>query len=175
MKQTTLQELVAQLVNVSMDSEECVVSSNTYQINRVNTASRYMFWLIAKPSTWFLPKFIRQPALMHRDCQSQPILNLVPSVSGTIRNITTDNYCTSIPLAMDLKSRKITFGTTKKKKACIPPRFLAKAGEGTVQYAFDHANNFTLLSVAPKKNKRLFFLSTMYSEKRETMIQEKKK
>jgi len=30
-----------------------------------------MFWLIAKPSTWFLPKFTRELALMHRDCQSQ--------------------------------------------------------------------------------------------------------
>jgi hypothetical protein len=32
-KKTTLQELVAQLMNLSMDSEEGVVSSNTYQIN----------------------------------------------------------------------------------------------------------------------------------------------
>jgi hypothetical protein len=43
---------------------------------------------------------------------------------------------------------------------------LAKADEGTIQYAFDHANNFTLLSVAPKKNKRVVFLSTMHSEKK---------
>jgi len=73
-KQTTLEELVAQLMNLSMDSEEGVVSSNTYQIHRVNTASSYMFWLMAKPSTWFLPKFPREVALMHRDCQSQPKL-----------------------------------------------------------------------------------------------------
>jgi len=55
----------------------------------------------------------------------------------------------------------------KKNKASIPPSFLAKADEGTVQYAFDHANNFTLLSVAPKKNKRGVFLSTMHSEIKE--------
>jgi len=54
----------------------------------------------------------------------------------------------------------------KKNKACIPPSFLAKADEGTIQYAFDHANKFTLLSVAPKKNKRVVFLSTMHSEKK---------
>ena len=54
----------------------------------------------------------------------------------------------------------------KKNKACIPPSFLAKADEGTVQYAFDHANKFTLLSVAPKKNKRIVFLFTMHSEKK---------
>ena len=41
-----------------------------------------------------------------------------------------------------------------------------KADVGTVQYAFDHANNFTLLSIAAKKNKRVVFLSTMHSEKK---------
>ena len=62
------------LMNLSMDSEECVVSSNTYQINRVNSPTSYMFWLIAKPSTWFLSKFTRDLALLHRDCQTQPKL-----------------------------------------------------------------------------------------------------
>jgi hypothetical protein len=93
---------------------------------------------------------------------------LVSSVSGTNRDITIDNYYTSIPLAMELKSRKLTLvGTMRKNKACIPPTFLAKADKGTVQYAFDHTNNFTLLSVAPKKNKRVVFLSTMHSEKKD--------
>ena len=67
---------------------------------------------------------------------------------------------------MELKSRKLTLvGTMKKNKAYIPPSFLTKADEGTVQYEFDHANNFILLSVAPKKNKRVVFLSTTLPEK----------
>ena len=98
--------------------------------------------------------------------ENQAVLDLVPSVLGT----STDNYYTSVPLAMELKSRKLTLvGTMKKNKACIPSSFLVKADEGTVQYAFDHANNFTLLSVATnkkKKNKRAVFLSTMHSEKK---------
>jgi hypothetical protein len=98
---------------------------------------------------------------------TQAVLDLVPTISGTNRNITTDNYYTSIPLAKELKSRNLTLvGTMKKNKACIPPNFLAKAAEGTVQYAFDHANNFTLLSIVPKKNKRVVFLSTMHSQKK---------
>jgi len=65
---------------------------------------------------------------------TQAVLDLVPSVSGTSRNMTTDSYYTSDPLAMQLKSRKLTLvGTMKKNKACIPPSFLAKADEGTVQ------------------------------------------
>jgi hypothetical protein len=66
--------------------------------------------------------------------RTQAVLDLVPSVSGTSRNFTTDNYYTSIPLAMELKSLEVTLvGTMKKNKACIPPSFLAKADEGTVQ------------------------------------------
>jgi len=98
---------------------------------------------------------------------TQAVLDLVPSVSETSRNITTDNYYTSIPLTMELKSLNLTLVCTmKKNKAYIPPSFLAKADEGTVRYAFEHANNLTLLSVAPKKNKRVVFLSNMHSEKK---------
>jgi hypothetical protein len=87
---------------------------------------------------------------------TQAVLDLVSSVSGTNRNITTDSYYTSLPLAMELKSRKVTLvGTMKNNKACIPATFLAKADEGTVQYAFKYANNFILLSIVPKKNKRV--------------------
>ena len=69
---------------------------------------------------------------------------------------------------MELKSWKLALvGTMKKNKVCIPPNFLANADEGTVQNAFDHAYNFTVLSVAPKKNKRVVSLSTMHSEKKE--------
>src|SRR5215510_12983054 len=73
-KKTTLQELVEHMMNLSRDSEEGVVSCNTCQINRVNTASRYMFWLIAKPSTRSLPKFTRELTFMHQDCQFEPKL-----------------------------------------------------------------------------------------------------
>ena len=94
----------------------------------------------------------------------QAVLDLITIISGTNRNITTDNYYTSIPLANELKSRQLTLvGIMKKNKRCIPPSFLIKADVGTCQYAFDHANNFTLLSIAPKKNKRVVFLSTMHA------------
>ncbi|XP_059174346.1 piggyBac transposable element-derived protein 4-like [Physella acuta] len=65
---------------------------------------------------------------------TQAVLDLVPTISGTNRNITTDNYYTSIDLANELKSRNLTLvGTMKKNKACIPPSFFMKAAEGTVQ------------------------------------------
>jgi hypothetical protein len=55
----------------------------------------------------------------------------------------------------------------KKNKACIPRSFLAKADEGTVQYAFDHANNSTLLSVAPKKKRGSLPVHYAFRKKRD--------
>jgi len=147
-------------MNLSMDSEEFVVSGKTYQINRVNTTSMYVFWLIAKTSTWFLPK-------LHGSWHSCTGItrDLVPSVSGTSRNITTDNYYTSIRLAMELKSQKLTFvGTINKNKACIVS-FLAKADEGTVQNAFDHTNNFTLVRCFKEKQEGLLPVQYAFRKK----------
>ena len=58
---------------------------------------------------------------------TQAVLDLVSSVSGTRRNITTDSSYTSIPLAMELKSRKLTLiGTVKKTKRAFYPAFWRK-------------------------------------------------
>ena len=97
---------------------------------------------------------------------TKAVLGLVDCIEGTNRNVTTDNYYTSIPLAKELKSRKLTLvGTLKKNKTCIPPCFLTKSSEGTLYYGFDKLNDFTLLSVTPKKNKKVIFLSSMHQTK----------
>ena len=90
---------------------------------------------------------------------TRAVLDLITPISGTNRNITANNYYTFISLANELKSSQLTLvGTMKKNKRCIPSSFLTKADAGTCQYALN-ANNFTLLSIAPKKNKRVVFLS----------------
>lgn len=97
---------------------------------------------------------------------TKAVLGLVDCIEGTNRNITTDNYYTSIALARELRSRKLTLvGTLKKNKTCIPPCFLTKSDAGTVHYGFDKQNNYTLLSVTPKKNKKVVFLSSMHQTK----------
>ena len=96
---------------------------------------------------------------------TKAVLGLVDCIEGTNRNITTDNYYTSIALARELKSRKLTLVGTLKNKTCIPPCFLTKSNAGTVHYGFDKQNDYTLLSVTPKKNKKVVFLSSMHQTK----------
>ena len=94
----------------------------------------------------------------------QAVMDLIQPISGTNKNITTANYYTSISLAENLKASNLTLvGTMKNNKRCILPTFSTKADPGTVQYACDHANDFKLLSIAPKRNKRVGFLSKVHA------------
>ncbi|XP_044735464.1 piggyBac transposable element-derived protein 4-like [Chrysoperla carnea] len=62
------------------------------------------------------------------------------------RNVTFDNYFTSIDVAKSLAQNGLTIvGTLRKNKACIPPNFL--------------------VSYVPKKNRAVIFLSTMHHGK----------
>ena len=52
-------------------------------------------------------------------------LRMVSPIAGTGRNLTTDNWYTSVPLAEDLLKMKVTLvGTMKKNKPDIPPEMM---------------------------------------------------
>ncbi|XP_037052002.1 piggyBac transposable element-derived protein 4-like [Bradysia coprophila] len=88
---------------------------------------------------------------------------LCESFHGTNRNITTDNYFTSYPLAESLLSKGLTLvGTLKKNKTCVPVEFLPNKGreEGSTMFGFQ--KTITLVSHVPKVGKAVLFLSTMH-------------
>ena len=79
----------------------------------------------------------------HLPIPTQAVLELTDCLNKTNRNITTDNYYTSISLAKELKECGVTLiGTMKKNKTCIPKLFLEAAKEGAIHYGFDHENDF---------------------------------
>ena len=56
------------------------------------------------------------------------VLNLADCIAKTSRNITTDNYYTSITLAKELQNQGLALiGTMKKNKRCIPPHLKKKS------------------------------------------------
>jgi len=106
---------------------------------------------------------------------TQAVLDLVPSVSGTSRNITTDNYYTSHS-GHGAESQKLTlFGMMKKNKVCIPPSFLAKADEGTVQYALTMQTISLCFPLLQIKTRGSSSCPLCIPKKRETRILEKRK
>lgn len=82
---------------------------------------------------------------------------------GTNRNITMDNYFTSLPLAESLLSKGLTLvGTLKKNKTCVPDNFLPNKSklEGSTMFGF--REKMTLVSHVPKVGKAVLLLSSMH-------------
>lgn len=89
--------------------------------------------------------------------------DLVEVVKGTGRNITTDNFFTSVPLARQLITKKLSLvGTLRKNKPEIPPEFLPARNREVNSSLFGHQDNMTLVSYVPKKGKAVILLSSMH-------------
>lgn len=94
---------------------------------------------------------------------TQSVLRLSQPIHGTNRNVTCDNWFTSIELIDALKSRGLTcVGTLRKNKREIPKEFLEtkKRAVGSSLYGF--TGRTTLLSHVPKKRKTVLLASSMH-------------
>ncbi|CAI6375449.1 unnamed protein product [Macrosiphum euphorbiae] len=97
---------------------------------------------------------------------TQSVLRLSKPIQGTNRNVTADNWFSSIELVELLKKKKLTYvGTLKKNKREIPQAFLPKKKStvGFTQYGF--TKDLTLLSYVPKPNKAVLVISSMHNQK----------
>lgn len=108
------------------------------------------------------------PYKVSNDAQSV-VLRLIKHCSGTGRNITADNYFSSVPLANTLvDNHRLTFvGTLRKNKREIPPIFIDKKMRGVHSSMFAwgvDSNKRMLTSYVPKKNKNVLMLSTFHKD-----------
>lgn len=95
------------------------------------------------------------------------VKRLVEPIRNSGRNITTDNWFTSIPLAIDLfKNYKLTLvGTIRKNKRELPSEFVATKNRPIYSSYFGFSEKkITIVSYAPKKNKVVLMLSTMHHD-----------
>lgn len=98
------------------------------------------------------------------------VKRLIRPISGTGRNVTTDNYFSSVPLANSLVNdhRLTTIGTLRKNKPQIPPELTNVKGRHLCSSLFaygDNGNKCLLVSYVPKKkNKNVLLLSTLHSD-----------
>ncbi|XP_066590616.1 piggyBac transposable element-derived protein 4-like [Prorops nasuta] len=95
------------------------------------------------------------------------VRKLCESISGSNRNITADNWFTSLPIVEKLSDSNLTYvGTIRKNKQEIPESFKrAPADNSDAQFAF--RKNMTLLSYYPKKkNKKVvLLLSSLHKDR----------
>ncbi|CAH2006447.1 unnamed protein product [Acanthoscelides obtectus] len=93
------------------------------------------------------------------------VLRLVQPVEGTNRNITGDNWFTSVPLAIKLLEKKLTYvGTMRKNKREIPTEFLPTKNREEKTSIFGFREDLTMASYCPKKNKAVIVISSMHHD-----------
>lgn len=94
------------------------------------------------------------------------VLRLIEPIVGTNRNVTGDNWYTSLELMEELRKRKLTYvGTVKKNKRFIPPQFLPSKEREPETSIFGFTSNDTIVSYVPKKRKAVILTSSMHNQK----------
>lgn len=94
---------------------------------------------------------------------TQSVLRLAKPIFGSNRNVTADNWFSSIELLDILLEKKLTYvGTMKKNKREIPPNFLPNKSRevGTTLYGF--RGESTIISYVTKKGKATVLISSMH-------------
>lgn len=94
---------------------------------------------------------------------TQAVLRLTRSIVKTNRNVTADNWFSSIELVNELRQRGLTFvGTLKKNKREVPSAFLPKKSRPVKSCLYGFTDNMTLLSFVQKASKCVLVISSMH-------------
>lgn len=105
---------------------------------------------------------------------SQSVLRLCKPIEKSNRNITADNYFSSVEIVDELKRRGLTFvGTVRKNKREIPPEFNADKSRPVGSTLYGFSDQKTLLSFVPKKNKAVILISSMHHKIDTNLIDDK--
>lgn len=93
------------------------------------------------------------------------VKRLVTPIENSSRNLTIDNWYTSVPLADYLLTKKITvLGTMRKNKSEIPVEFLPDKNKDVQSCVFGFQKDKMLVSYVPRKNKSVILLSTLHDD-----------
>lgn len=102
---------------------------------------------------------------------TQSVVRLTKGIEGTNRNVTADNWFTSMELLNVLRLRGLTYlGTMKKNKKEIPPEFQPNRQREVGSSLYGFTKDCTIVSYVPKTNKSVILLSSMH-HKKETDIE----
>jgi hypothetical protein len=93
------------------------------------------------------------------------VKDIVKDIENSGKNITTDNFFTSLPLARSLLEKRLTLvGTIRKNKRELPESFVNTKGRLPNTTMFCFQKDAMIASYCPKKGKVVTLLSTMHSQ-----------
>ncbi|CAF3588675.1 unnamed protein product [Rotaria sp. Silwood1] len=112
------------------------------------------------------PYLGRQP-MEKRQTQigAKVVLELLKPLYGSSRNVTMDNFFTSVPLAKELQAKNLSLiGTLRKNKSEIPMEFLSNKNREVGSSLFGFQDGLTIVSFVPKYNKAVLLLSSKHHD-----------
>lgn len=93
------------------------------------------------------------------------VLQLTEDLKGSGRNVTVDNFFSSLSLAQKLSKKQMTLlGTIRKNRTELPPEFVTVKGREVLSSLFAFRDDATLVSYCPKKGKVVTLLSSMHTQ-----------
>lgn len=126
------------------------------------------FWCCVDVNSYYIfdafPYVGRQADEQRQRCVgANVVLELMKPMYGSNRNVTIDNFFTTIQLAKELHSKELTLvGTLRKNKPEIPIDFQSNKNHDVGSSIFFFSDNLTLASYVPKKNKAVLLLYSMH-------------
>jgi hypothetical protein len=103
------------------------------------------------------------------------VMDMVRGLDRSGRNVTCDNFFTSLSLARRLKAVNISLlGTVRKNRGELPAALTEVKGREEFSSLFAFQAGETLVSYCPKKGKVVVLLSTMHFQPEVTQTEEKK-
>lgn len=131
-------------------------------------------WAVTDSKTFYTSSLEVYISKQHRgpfwvSTSTRDVVNrIVSHIEGTGRNITCDNFFTSLPLAEDLLQKKLTLvGTIRKNKSAIPYELITDDKENrrpTKSSMFAFTLNETLVSYKATEKKFVLLLSTLHED-----------
>lgn len=99
-----------------------------------------------------------------RNLAMKIVQEMAEPIEGTGRNITTDNFFTSLALARDLKRKRLTLvGTMRSNRKEIPTTISNAKSRPVSSSVHVYKEEAVLMSYKPKANKNVILLSSMHS------------
>lgn len=95
---------------------------------------------------------------------TQSVVKLCKPIVNSNRNVTADNWFSSLEVVDELLKRNLTYvGTMKKDKRTIPEEFLQNPRRPVASALYGFKEKMTLLSYVPKKNRAVNLISSMHN------------
>ena len=126
-------------------------------------------WAICEANTsyaWKMQVYTGKDPTIGRKVNQEArfVKDLVKEIENSGRNVTCDNFFTSVSLARDLLQKKLTLvGTMRRSKSELRPKFTLAKGREVTSTVFGFQSDAMIVSYCPKKGCMVNMLSMMHA------------